>query len=160
MARVLAVEAGDLLHVIRDPQTVAVLGATTNNNALGPSPSNALVPFDTEHLTLAEALAKAGGLRDTQADAKSVFVFRFEPAAVVRTLVPETAGATLPDMTPVVYHANLKQPSELFLSQSFAMHDKDLIYVADTDSVQLNKLFQVVQNAALILSPAYFFTAH
>ncbi len=153
-------QSGDLLHLIRDPQTVAVLGATTNNNALGPSPGNALVSFDTEHLTLAEALAKAGGLRDSQADAKAVFVFRFEPVEVVRALVPGTSGMELPAVTPVVYHANLQQPSALFLSQSFPMHDKDLIYVADTESVQLSKLIQIADNTAVILSPVYFFTPH
>jgi len=142
-------QAGDLVHLIREPRSVAVLGATNNN---------ALVPFDTEQLTLAEALAKAGGLRDEQASAKGVFVFRFEPASVVRTLVPGAAGMNLPDMTPVVFRANLRQPSALFLSESFRMQDKDMVYVANTDSVQLEKLVTVLRDTALILSPAYFFT--
>ncbi len=142
-------QGGDLLHLIREPQTVAVLGATT---------TNALVPFDTERLTLAEALAKAGGLHDVQADAKGVFVFRFEPVDVVHALVPDTAGAALPPMTPVVYRADLQQASSLFLTETFPMHDKDLVYVANTDSVQLEKLILTVRDTALILSPAYFFT--
>ena len=41
------------------------------------------VTFGAEKVTLAEALAKAGGLLDLRADPAGVFLFRFEPAAVV-----------------------------------------------------------------------------
>ncbi|MBL6749556.1 MAG: polysaccharide export protein [Nevskia sp.] len=134
-------QGGDMVHLLRQPQTVAVLGSTS---------TNALVPFDTEHLTLAEALAKSGGLNDNQADAKGVFVFRFEPADVVRDLIPQTGQAKLPELTPVVFRANLGQGGTLFLTQAFAMNDKDVVYVADAQSVQLIKLIGLLRNTAVI----------
>jgi polysaccharide export outer membrane protein len=132
-------QAGDLLHVVRAPQSVAVLGATS---------SNALVPFDTERLTLAEALGKAGGLNDQRSNPEGVFVFRMEPASLVRALEPARAGAPLPEQIPVVFRANLRQPEAYFLSQSFEMSDKDVVYAANTESVQFSKLLNIFQNSA------------
>ena len=65
----------DTLTVVRYPLTFTAVGATT---------SNAVVPFSAVGINLAEAVGKATGLTDGRADPEGVFVFRFEPASVVR----------------------------------------------------------------------------
>jgi polysaccharide export outer membrane protein len=137
----IVLQGGDMVYVYRQPQTVAVLGAIT---------TNALVPFDTERMTLAEALAKAGGLNDNIANQRGLFVFRFQSSDQVRQLVPEAGKMTLPDRVPVAFHVNLEQGGTLFLTESFEMNDKDLVYVADADAAQLAKLASLVRNTAQI----------
>ena len=68
---------GDVLILSRVPQTLSVFGAAGKN---------ALITFDTERLSLAEALAKAGGLLDQRADPSAIFVMRYEPAELVHAL--------------------------------------------------------------------------
>ena len=57
------------LTLVRDPQKFIAYGATGQN---------AEIPFDADGVTLAEALAKAGGLQDSRSDPRGVFVFRYE----------------------------------------------------------------------------------
>jgi polysaccharide export outer membrane protein len=133
-------QANDIVHVIRDPQTVAVLGATNQN---------ALVPFDTTNLTLAEALGKAGGLNTNLANPTGVFVFRYEPLALVHAFAPETASRNLPDSVPVIFRANMRNPETYFLSHSFRMSDKDVVYVSNTESVQFSELVNLFTSPAV-----------
>jgi polysaccharide export outer membrane protein len=63
-------EPGDVLTVVRAPRSFTVFGATGQNNEIN---------FPSAKLTLAEALAKAGGLLDARSDPAGVFVFRYEP---------------------------------------------------------------------------------
>ena len=60
---------GDIVTLLDMPQTFAVFGATT---------SNSQVPFGAKKITLAEALAKSGGLADLRADPRGVFLVRAE----------------------------------------------------------------------------------
>ena len=59
----------DTIYVYREPQTFVAFGA---------SGTQGLFPFDAWRLSLSEALAKAGGLQDLQADPASVFLYRGE----------------------------------------------------------------------------------
>ena len=61
---------GDTLTLVRDPQTFIALGAMGQN---------AEIPFQADGISLAQALAKSGGLRDERSDPRGVFVFRYEP---------------------------------------------------------------------------------
>ncbi|KQS82181.1 sugar transporter [Methylobacterium sp. Leaf361] len=69
----------DVLTLVRDPQTFIAVGALGNSTEL---------PFQADGITLAQALAKARGLSDFAADPAGTFIFRFEPASVVRRLSP------------------------------------------------------------------------
>ena len=59
------------------PQTYSVLGATGQN---------VQITFNAEQITLAEAIVKAEELQDLHSDPAGVFLFRFEPPAVVTAL--------------------------------------------------------------------------
>ena len=76
---------------------------------------NTQVSFNAEKVTLAEALAKAGGLQDLRADPAGVFLFRFEPPDVVDALKAR-ALAPGPVVTPPLSTAStLATPTLIFL---------------------------------------------
>jgi polysaccharide biosynthesis/export protein len=128
-------QPGDVLTLVRVPQTYSVLGATGQN---------AQITFNAERITLVEALAKAGGLQDLRSDPAGVFLFRFEPPAVVAALnAPQLA--TGPDRTsPVVYRLDMSDANSYFLAQRFPVEDKDIIYVANARLNELQKFFTLL----------------
>lgn len=92
-------QPGDVLTIVRAPQTFSVFGATGRN---------AEIPFDTARLTLGEALGKSQGLRDDLAKPEGVFLFRYEPNSVVRALDQPIGGGTTSTVSPIVYRFNLR----------------------------------------------------
>jgi polysaccharide biosynthesis/export protein len=128
-------QPGDVLTLVVIPQTYSVLGATGQN---------AQVRFEAERITLAEAVAKAGGLQDLRADPTGVFLFRFEPPGVVTALNAPQLG-TGPDRTsPVVYRLDMSNANAYFLAQRFPVEDKDVIYVANARLNELQKFFTLL----------------
>jgi polysaccharide biosynthesis/export protein len=133
---------GDVITVEREPNTFSVFGATTDNNQ---------VPFGAARLDLAEAIAKARGLSDFRADPEGVFLFRFEPPAVVYALgVPDLANRPAGE-TPVLYHLNLRQVDGYFLAERVAVENHDLIYVANAPLTVTQKFFTLIGS---VLAPA------
>jgi polysaccharide biosynthesis/export protein len=119
----------DTVYVLHDPEVVAVLGAATKNMRL---------EFDTEKMTLADALGLSEGLRDNQAEPSGVFVFRMEPSELVHGM--KEGVATKGGMVPVIFRADLRAPQAYFLAQSFQIRDRDIVYVANAETTQLDKL--------------------
>jgi len=104
--------------------------------------------FESRTITLAEALAKAGGLDDKRADAGGVFIFRFEDVEVARQLstrVDEQAIAGY--KVPVVYRLNFRDPKAFFYARYFELQDKDVLYVANHPVAELGKFLQIIQPA-------------
>jgi polysaccharide export outer membrane protein len=126
---------GDIVTLLDMPQTFAVFGATT---------SNSQVPFGAEKITLAEALAKSGGLVDLRADPRGVFLFRFEPSSVVSALHAPVLATGPNGTSPVVYNLNLKNVNNYFFAQRFPIEDKDVIYVANAPLAELQKVFTLI----------------
>ena len=125
----------DVLTLVRLPQSFTVFGATGLNTQ---------VNFTAERMTLVEALAKAGGLQDMRSDPAGVFLFRFEPPNIVKTL-GRSQLATGPEGTsPLVYRLDLSDAKSYFLAQRFPIHDKDIIYVANADLNELQKFFTLL----------------
>ena len=116
--------SGDRIELIKRPRSFIVLGATTKTSQ---------VPFETGDLSLAEAVARAGGPNDAQADPAAVFLFRYDPA------IPIDA-----DAKPVIYRLNLMAPASYFLSQRFAIRDKDVIYIANAAANRPAKLVNII----------------
>ncbi len=126
---------GDVLTLVEVPQTFSVFGATTQNTE---------VPFGADKITLSQALAKAGGLQDARADPQGIFLFRFEPSAVVGALSAAPL-ATGPDgSSPVVYRLNLREAKNYFYAERFPIEDKDVIYVANAPLTELQKIFTLI----------------
>jgi polysaccharide export outer membrane protein len=126
---------GDVLTLVRIPQSFTVFGATGDN---------AQVTFMAEKVSLAEALAKAKGLQDLRADPAGVFLFRFEPPAVVDALGAPVLGTGPGKSSPVVYRLDLSDAHSYFLAQRFPIEDKDVIYVANARFNELQKFFTLL----------------
>jgi polysaccharide export outer membrane protein len=113
---------GDRIDVIRQPLSFSVMGAAGKVEQ---------IPFSAPTMTLAEALALAGGANPNLGDAKAIFVFRLETAPDGKPL-------------PMVYHLNMLNAGTVFLSQRFPMQDKDVLYVGNAGFNQPSKLIQVI----------------
>ncbi len=125
---------GDVITLLHTPNEFTVFGATTNNTE---------IPFGSERLTLAQAIAKAGGLSDSRADPEGVFLFRFEEPAMVDSLrIPRLAE--YPAKTPVLYHLDLRRVDGYFLAKRFAVANDDLVYVANARLTELQKFFTLI----------------
>jgi polysaccharide export outer membrane protein len=126
---------GDVLTLVRLPQSFTAFGATG---------SNTQVNFTAERMTLVEALAKAGGLQDQRSDPAGVFLFRFEPPGIVKALGRPQLQTGPDGSSPIVYRLDLSDAKSYFFAQRFAMHDKDIIYVANADLNELQKFFALL----------------
>lgn len=127
--------SGDNILLSHKPRTFSAFGAVTTTQ---------LVPFKTKDVTLAEALAQVGGLKDTRADAGGVFLFRYESAELVRRLRPEMAAKIPAGQFPVVYRLNFREPEAFFTARSLEMRDKDVIYVANHPTAEFGKFLQII----------------
>ncbi|SCB26086.1 polysaccharide biosynthesis/export family protein [Rhizobium hainanense] len=134
----------DVVTVVREPVTYTILGASGQNGE---------VPFSAQHLTMANAVARAGGLQDTRADASGVFLFRYEPLDVARRIVaPNNPLLRRGVAVPIVYRFDLKNGSTLLAMQNFEVQPRDIIYVSNASSIDIQKfmgLFQGVTGTAL-----------
>jgi polysaccharide biosynthesis/export protein len=132
------VAARDTLYVYREQQKYIAIGALgAGGQTTGVT---GYFPFEQEALSLNEAIAKAGGLLDSRANASQVFLYRLEYRDAL-----ERMGVNVSKFPPdeklirTVYRANFRDPSSFFSAQNFAVRHKDVIYVANADSVELEK---------------------
>ncbi|KPF79333.1 polysaccharide biosynthesis protein [Brevundimonas sp. AAP58] len=127
----------NLVHVPRRFRTFGALGAVAEAD------------MPAGDLTLASALARAGGLNDNFANARSVLVFRFERPEVARAL-----GLTQPPTirgVPVVYRLDLEQASGLFTASTFEIRPDDTIYAPRATAAELRKFFEFVQQISRVV---------
>ena len=143
-------QPNDAIVLVRNPKTFLVMGQTLKVNQY---------PFETETVTLAEGIARAGGAVEATANLSGVYLFRYEPAAFARTVlsadrqavdasyVASRAGA-LDGGTdaPVIYRIDLTQADGYFLAQQVQLRDKDVVLITTADSVQFLKLMQVIRS--------------
>jgi len=126
-------QPGDVITALFQPLSFTVLGATGKNEE---------VNFETQGISLAQALARAGGLNDMSADARGVFIFRFEEASALDW--PSPPVATPEGKVPVIYQLDLKDPSAFFVAQSFPVQNKDVLYVSNAPAAELQKFLNIV----------------
>ena len=127
---------GDVITLVRTPQTFSVFGAMGRNAA---------ITFDAANITLSQALAKSRGLRDDLANPKGVFLFRYEPGSILRALGLPLAAHASDGASPVAYRFDFSDASSYLLAEQFPVRDKDIIFVADAGAVQVGKLFTLLQ---------------
>ena len=129
------VQPQDTIYVYKEPQTFLAFGAAGKQGQ---------VPFDAWRLSLAEALAKAGGLLDERAEPGWVFLYRAERQQVAQELNCDCSLNDGPYM-PVIYEIDLRDPSSLFLATHFPMRNKDVIYISNARSVEDTKFLNYVR---------------
>lgn len=129
------VRPNDTIYVYREPQTFLAFGASGQQGQF---------PFDQWRLSLAEAVAKAGGLNDLRADPASVFVYRGEPRKTLSQMGIDASKNDGP-IVPVIYHVNFRDPAGYFLATQFQMRNKDVIYISNAIAIESAKLMQYLR---------------
>jgi polysaccharide biosynthesis/export protein len=137
------IRPNDVIFISREAPTFTALGAL-NQNVFG---FNSEITFDTETLTLSQAIGKAGGLNDQQSDPAEVFVYRYEDRLFLQKLGVDTSRFTY-DRIPTIYHVNLRDPSGMLLAAGFQVRTKDVMYVANAKVVDYYKLLTLINNTA------------
>ena len=142
------VHPNDTIYMYAEPQTFASVWGDSRRNshygwgrrgsdfALGP-PSSAH-PFGAWRISLAEAVAKAGGFNDGAADPASVFLYRGELRQVAEQIGVDVSKFDGP-IIPVIYEVNFRDPAGYFLAKQFDMRNKDIIYVSNAGLGRSNK---------------------
>ena len=140
--------AGDVITALFQPLSFTALGATGKNEEIN---------FEAQGITLAQALARAGGLIDSRSSPQGVFIFRLEPQAALDW--PRTPVATTPDgLVPVVYRVDLRNPNSFFMMQSFPISNKDVLYVSNAPAAELQKFLNLVFSVAYPVLTTYQLT--
>ena len=129
---------GDVITALFQPFSFTALGASGKNDE---------VNFETQGISLAQAIARSGGLIDSRSNARGVFVFRFEPKGTLdwpRQPVKTTASG----LVPTVYRVDMTNPESLFLIQNFPMADRDVLYVSNAPVTEVQKFLNVLFSVA------------
>lgn len=142
-------QPNDNISLVFNPKTFLVMGATQKVNQY---------PFDVETITLAEAIARAGGGVETITNLAAVYLFRYEPAPLARQVLTvdhqavdtryvssrldtlEGAGTI-----PFIYRIDLTQADGYFFAQQVQLRNKDIVVLATAEAAQFLKLMQVIR---------------
>ena len=125
---------GDVVTAMFQPLSFTALGATGKNEEIN---------FEAQGISLAQALARTGGLRDERSDPQGVFIFRFEPANAL-DWPKQPVMSTADGKVAVIYRFDLRDPASFFVAQTFQVNNKDLLYVSNAPIAELQKFLNVV----------------
>ena len=126
---------GDTIYLYSEPQTFLAFGASGTQGQF---------KFDAWRISLAEAVAKAAGLKDEQADPAFVFLYRGETREVAERLGVDCSKFSGP-IIPVIYNLNLRDPAGYFLAANFEVRNKDVIFTANAVSVEVTKFLNFLR---------------
>jgi polysaccharide export outer membrane protein len=126
---------GDTIYLYKEPQTYLAFGASGLQGQLQFSAGNQSSAW---RMTLAEAIAAAGGLLDLQADPGSVFLYRREPRELAEILGVDCSKMDGPTV-PIVYSVSFSDPAGYFLATRVQMRNKDVVFAANAQSVEITK---------------------
>ncbi len=138
----IALLPGDVVTAYYQPLSFTVLGAAGKNDE---------VTFEAQGIMLSQALARVGGLNNSLADSKGIFIFRYEDPKTLDIKVSSAQSRFPTDQVPVIYQFDMNDPGTFFASQNFPMKNKDMVYVATASSVELLKFLAIISS---VLSPA------
>ena len=130
------VQPGDRIFVYQEPQKFLAFGATGQQGEF---------PFGAWRINLAEAVAKASGLFDGQADPDFVFLYRHEPREVAEKLgvnVDRFKGGLIP----VVFNISLRDPGGYFVATTVQMRNSDVVFVANAAQVEIQKVLTLADS--------------
>ena len=121
--------------------TVVVGGAGASVIADGALASPGPIPFAPGTLSLADAVAQAGGLVSTRADPNDVYVFRNQPPGE-SFLLRQPDGTARPVFGPFMMRADWENPLVQLRADVFMMRDGDILYVGDAPLARFAKYVQ------------------
>ena len=125
----------DRVYVYREQQKFMAFGASGQSGEFN---------FDAWRINLGEAVGKAGGLLDSQADPGAVFMYRREPRDVAAQLGIDVSRFPT-DTIPVIFSVNLRDPGGFFLATKVMMKNQDILYVSNAKIVDATKFLQFLR---------------
>ncbi len=131
-------QPGDVVTALFQPFSFTALGATGKNDEIN---------FETQGITLAQALARSGALIDSRSNARGVFIFRFEPKDSL-SWPHEPVKTTAEGMVPVAFRIDLTDPASFFAIQSFPIENRDILYVSNAPITEVQKFLNVLFSVA------------
>jgi len=139
----------DRIYVYREQQKFLAFGASGQSGEFN---------FDAWRINLGEAVGKAGGMLDAQADPAAVFLYRREPREVATQLGIDVSKYQS-DTIPVIFHANFRDPSGFFLGTKVMMKNQDIIYVSNSRNVEITKFLNFL-NTIMVTTDNAIVTAN
>ncbi len=133
-------QRGDQISLVYQPRRYSIFGAVGDVTE---------VDMPAGDVSLAGALSKAGGLDTNSANARSIFVFRFERPSTAAAL-----GLTQPPTprgVPVVYQLDLEDPAGFFTANNFIVQPDDIVFVPRSSSAEVSKFFTLVQSFTRVI---------
>lgn len=145
-------QPNDNISLVFNPKTFLVMGATQKVSQYN---------FDVESISLAEAIARAGGGIETTTNLAGVYLFRYEPPALARKVLTvdhqavdtqyvssrvdalEGAGSI-----PFIYRIDLTQAGGYFAAQQIQLRNKDIVVFATAEAAQFLKLMTVIRSVS------------
>ena len=132
---------GDRIYVYQEQQKFMAFGAI-GGSAAAFRPGRVQF-FDAWRINLAEAVAKAGGLGDVQADPGAVFLYRQEPREVAQLLGADMKQFNGP-LVPVIFQIDFRDPGGYFLATRLQMRNDDIIFMANAHSYEAAKVLNFI----------------
>jgi polysaccharide export outer membrane protein len=128
------VQPGDRIYLYREAMKFLAFGATGQQGEFN---------FDAWRINLSQAVARAGGLLDLQADPGSVFIYRREPRDVAEQLGVDCSrfGG---DSVPIVFNVSFQDPAGFFLATKMQMRPFDVLYAANAPQVDITKVLSFI----------------
>jgi polysaccharide export outer membrane protein len=136
---------GDVVTALFQPYSFMALGATGKNDEIN---------FETQGISLAQAIARSGGPIDQRSNAQGVFIFRFVPKDALSW--PHEPVVTTPEgLVPVVFRIDLTNPSIFFVMQSFPIENRDVLYISNSPVTELQKFLNLLFTVAYPILTAH-----
>lgn len=134
------VQSGDTVYLYREPKQFTAYGAVESQGTRS---------FGKRKLFLSEALGLANGLNDTRADPAEIYIYRHENSEFLNDLAFQMLGEEAKKVAdgytvPVIYKLDLRNPNGFFWAQKFAMQNEDVVYVANSKSVEFLKFVNIL----------------
>jgi len=134
---------GDRIYVYQESQKFIAFEAMGGSGGGAVSGAQGEFPFGAWRINLAEAVAKAGGLGDLQADPGAVFLYRQEPREVAQLLGADMARFNGP-LVPVIFSISFRDPGGYFLATRLQMRNDDIIFMANAHANDVAKFLTFV----------------
>lgn len=140
------VQPEDIIYIYQEKRSFTAFGASGNINQFF---------FEQEHLMLSDAVGKAGGIIDGAGDPGQVFLYRLERHERLRKMNIDLSNfPRQQDIIPTVYRINFRDPAGFFVARKFFVQDRDIIYTANSDKVELFKFLDLVNGVTGAVSGA------
>lgn len=137
------VRPNDIISLKKDELHFNITGAVTQSGRMA---------LNEENVTLADAIARAGGLDIERSNAHSVLLYREEDKGTLQSMGAQIQSQALigKDKVQTVYRVDLKEPKGMFIAQKIPLRHNDMIYVANHPITGVSKVVSIVRDVLFI----------